>query len=187
MTALPAALGYRMPAEWEPHEATWIVWPHLRKDWPGKFACIPWVYAEIVRHLHYSEAVRILVNEPQTERKARRLLSRAGVDLGRLEFYPIPSNRVWIRDSGPLFITQTGGEVAITNWKFNAWAKYADWQLDDAIPGQIADQLGMCEWKPMAGSGEVVLEGGSIDVNGQGLLLTTEDRKSTRLNSSHRL
>src|SRR5947208_9078987 len=90
----PAAQGFRMPAEWEPHEATWIAWPHRRQDWPGKFHSIPWIYTEIVRHLHQSELVRILVNDGRAEKRARRCLTRAGIDLGRVEFFPFPTDRV---------------------------------------------------------------------------------------------
>src|SRR5437016_12250606 len=100
MPKVPADLGFRMPAEWEPHEATWIAWPHQRDDWPGKFHPIPWVYAEIVRHLHAAERVRILVNDARAERRARRVLSQAAIDVGRVEFFPFPTDRVWTRDSG---------------------------------------------------------------------------------------
>jgi agmatine deiminase len=175
MPPLPAALGYRMPAEWEPHEATWIAWPHERSDWPGKFAAIPEVYAEIVRHLHYSEPVRILVNHSQSERRARRVLSRAAIDLARVEFYHIPTNRVWVRDYGPIFVTNQKGNVAFTNWRFNAWAKYSNWQLDNGVPDRMGKALGMRAWQPAVGSRRIVLEGGSIDLNGAGLLLTTEE------------
>ncbi len=171
----PASLGYHMPAEWEPHEATWIAWPHRRTDWPGKFAAIPWVYAEIVRHLHRSERVRILVNDERAERRARLLLSRAGIDLGRVNFFPVPTDRVWTRDYGPLFVRDPAGTVALTDWGFNAWAKYPDWQRDDAVPARLAMLLGLGRWEPTCGGRRVVLEGGSLDVNGQGLLLTTEE------------
>src|SRR5260370_21823785 len=159
----------------EPHEATWNAWPHQRLVWPGRFACIPWVYTEIVRHLHQAERVRILVNDHRMERRARHALSRAAIDLKQVEFYLFPTNRVWVRDYGPLFIVDEDGEVALTDWKFNAWAKYSDWQLDDAIPRQIQDAFGLPAWQAKAGSRQVVLEGGSIDVNGQGLLLATEE------------
>jgi agmatine deiminase len=174
MPSLPAQLGYRMPAEWEPHEATWIAWPHRRDDWPGKFGTIPWVYAEIVRHLHRSERVHILVNDPRAEQRARRVLFRADVDLGRIAFFHFPTDRAWTRDYCPLFLTTPMGDLAVTDWRFNAWAKYPDWQRDDAVPGQISAALGLPHWQPAAGGKRVVLEGGSIDVNGQGLLLTTE-------------
>src|SRR5438876_1980874 len=162
MPPKPAEHGFRMPAEWEPHAATWIAWPHRRDDWPGKFAAIPWVYTEIVRHLHRSEPVHILVNDARAEKRARRILRRAAVDFSRVEFFPIATDRAWTRDYGPLFVTDNNGAVAITDWQFNAWAKYPDWQQDDAVPGQIATALGLPDWQPMLGPRRVVLEGGSI-------------------------
>jgi len=166
---------YRMPAEWEPHQATWIAWPHNKDDWPGKFAAIPWVYAEIVRQLHPCERVRILVNSARSEEQARDALRRAGVDLGQVEFFRIPTNRVWTRDYGPIFVRDRNGAVLATDWKFNAWAKYPDWQRDDAVPRRLCRVLSLPSVQPKAGSQRVVLEGGSIDVNGRGLLLTTEE------------
>jgi agmatine deiminase len=174
METLPAALGFRMPAEWEAHEATWIAWPHRRDDWPGKFAAIPWVYAEIVRHLHHSEPVRILVNDARAEKRARQVLRRAAIDFNRVEFFVVPTDRVWVRDSGPIFVADNRGAVALTDWKFNAWAKYPDGQKDDAVPGRLATVLGLPAWQPLLARRRIVLEGGSIDVNGAGLLLTTE-------------
>src|SRR6516225_6551070 len=111
MSRVPADLGFRMPAEWEPHEATWIAWPHQRDDWPGKFNAIPWVYAEIVRHLHQSERVRLLVNDSRSQRRARKSLLRAGVDLERVEFFPFPTDRCWTRDYGPIFVTAANGKL----------------------------------------------------------------------------
>jgi agmatine deiminase len=171
----PAALGYCMPAEWEPHEATWIAWPHRHADWPGKFGPISWVYCEIVRHLHRGEAVRILVNDARTESRARGQLRRAGVDLGQVEFLPIPTDRVWTRDYGPYFVRNVAGRVAATDWGFYGWAKYPDWQHDAAAAGQIVARLGMHCWRPEIDGRRVILEGGSFDVNGAGLLLTTEE------------
>jgi agmatine deiminase len=167
--------GYRMPAEWAPHEATWLAWPHNKDDWPGKFAPIPWVYAEIVRHLHHGERVRILVNGRRAEEEAQEILRKASVDLGRIDFYRFRTNRVWTRDFGPIFVQDAGGTTAITDWKFNAWAKYPDWQRDDAVPKKIAKLLKVRAVQPRVGDQRVVLEGGSIDVNGEGLLLTTEE------------
>src|SRR5262249_5231720 len=152
---------------------TWIAWPHCREDWPGKFTAIPWVYAEIVRHLHEAEPVRILVNDVQAEQRARRVLRRAPVDLRRVEYFHIATDRVWTRDYGPLFVTDHEGAVALTDWKFNAWAKYPNWHRDDAVAGRIAVLLGLPAWQPELHQRRVVLEGGSIDVNGAGLLLTT--------------
>jgi agmatine deiminase len=165
----------RMPAEWEPHEATWIAWPHRRDDWPGKFAAILWVYAEIVRHLHHSERVRILVNGAPQERRARKVLSRAGVNLARIDFFPFRTDRAWTRDYGPLFVARGDGRLAIVDWHFNAWAKYPDWRNDDAVARQVSDALSLPRLEPSAGGRRVVLEGGSIDVNGRGLLLTTQE------------
>jgi agmatine deiminase len=167
-------MGYRMPAEWEPHAAVWIAWPHQRDDWPDRFEPIPWVYVEIVRALHRFEEVRILAL-PAEEAQARTMLSRAGVDLGRVRFLPFATDRVWLRDSAGIFIRDTAGARAILDWHFNAWAKYDNWQHDDALPAQIAGHLGLPRWVPQKHVRSVVLEGGSIDVNGAGLLLTTEE------------
>ncbi len=186
-TATPRELGYRMPAEWEPHEATWLAWPHNPSDWPGKFQPIPWVYAEIVGHLSRVEDVHILVDDAAAEKRARGVLKRTGANLARVHFHLWPTDRVWTRDSGPLFVKRDlRGEarsekdtVAVTNWRFNAWAKYPDWHLDDQIPGRVAELLGLPQWTPTVETSEgpwrVVLEGGSIDVDGVGTLITTEE------------
>ncbi len=166
----PRALGFRMPAEWEPHEATWIAWPHNRDDWPGRFAPVPWVYGEIVRKLARVERVRILVQNRDQEQAARRILKKVGTDLDAVEFLVCPTDRVWTRDYGPIFVRNARGEVAITNWRFNGWAKYDNWKKDDAVTAQLGGWLKMRQWQP-----GLVLEGGSIDVNGRGLLLTTEE------------
>jgi agmatine deiminase len=171
----PRALGYRMPAEWEPHAATWLAWPHERTDWPGKFATIPWVYGEVVRQLARGERVRILVADAQTERSASRLLARAGADLAQVDFHRVPTDRSWTRDFCPLFVRRDDGDVALTNWRFNGWAKYPNWKRDDAVPDRLARSLARRQWKPCLGARRIVLEGGSIDVNGRGTLLTTEE------------
>jgi agmatine deiminase len=170
MRATPRALGFRMPAEWEPHEATWIAWPHNRDDWPGRFAPIPWVYAEIVRKLAQVERVRILIQDSESEEAARRTLRKSGANLEAVEFFHALTDRGWTRDYGPLFVRNRAGEVALTNWRFNAWAKYDDWRNDAAIPGMLTSALKLRAWEP-----GLVLEGGSIEVNGKGLLLTTEE------------
>jgi len=170
MAETPRSLGFRMPAEWERHEATWLAWPHNSDDWPGKFAPIAWVYCEIVRKLARVERVRILVQDEALEQDARRKLKKAGADLEAVQFFRLPTDRVWTRDYCPLFIRNAKGEVAITDWRFNGWAKYDNWKHDDAIPAALAKKLKLRRWRP-----DVVLEGGSIDVNGAGLLLTTEE------------
>ncbi len=159
-----------MPAEWEPHEATWIAWPHNANDWPGRFAPIPWVYAEIVRKLSRVEKVRILVAGAAEEARARGVLRKASAAMEAVEFFPCSTNRVWTRDFGPIFVKDRRGEVALTGWRFNAWAKYDDWRKDVLVPGTLAKHLGLTLFQP-----EMVLEGGSIDVNGAGLLLSTEE------------
>jgi agmatine deiminase len=164
-----------MPAEWEPHAATWLAWPHEKTDWPGKFAPIPWVYADIVRHLSQVERVRILVANAGAERGVRRILKMAGANLSAVDFFHVPTNRGWIRDFGPIFVGNEKGGTAITNWHFNAWAKYDDWKKDDAANDRLASRLKWNQWRPEFRGRRVVLEGGSIDVNGCGTLLTTEE------------
>jgi len=173
----PASLGFRHPAEWEPHEATWIGWPANRTDWPGKFAPIPWVYGEIVRKLAPGETVRILVNSKSHEAGARRVLKRIGVELSRVEFFRFPTNRGWTRDSGPSFVRREKpkSEVAIVRFGFNAWAKYPDWQKDALVPSRAARALGLQIFRAELKGRDFVLEGGSIDVNGRGTLITTEE------------
>jgi agmatine deiminase len=169
-----------MPAEWDPHDATWIAWPHNRDDWPGKFAPIPWVYGEIVRHLHLSEEVRILVDDAAGERRARTVLDKLPLDWDRITFWRVPTDRSWTRDYGPMFVVSARGELGINNWHFNAWAKYDNWRRDDRVPVKVGQQLGIRRLMPPTRDGTrstsvVVLEGGSIDVNGAGCLLTTEE------------
>jgi agmatine deiminase len=167
-----------MPAEWEPHEATWIAWPHNKDDWPGKFAAIPFVYGEIVRQLQQAEKVNILVNDQEAERRARAVLENLRVDWKRIVFWHVPTNRVWTRDYGPMFVEgwlpkRHRRGLHIVNWKFTAWAKYPDWLRDNRVPSRVhalrkkRDGLLIPDY--------VVLEGGAIDVNGLGCLLTTEE------------
>jgi agmatine deiminase len=159
-----------MPAEWEPHLATWIAWPHNRADWPGRFAPIPWVYGEIVRKLSQVERVRILIQGDALEKQARRILEKVGANLDAVEFFERETNRVWTRDYCPLFVKNRRGETALTAWRFNAWAKYDNWQKDAAVPAYLGKRLKLPVFSP-----GMVLEGGSIDVNGAGVLLTTEE------------
>lgn len=172
---------FRMPAEWEPHASTWIAWPHNEEDWPGKFEPIPWVYADIVRHLAAAERVNIIVDHARRETDAKRYLKRANAPLSNIVFHRWPTDRVWTRDSGPTFVkdSQTG-ERALLNWRFNGWAKYDNWQKDDQLPSLIAHKLKLEEIAPaISNNGDelqrIVLEGGSIDVNGRGTMLTTEE------------
>jgi agmatine deiminase len=163
-----------MPAEFEPHAATWIAWPHHAADWPGKLAAIEFAYVEIARALARSETVRILLPDGAARRRAVRLLSKAHVPLRRIEFFVIPTDRGWTRDFGPLFVKR-GRRIAITDWRFRGWAKYRNWRRDNAVNEALARRLRLPRFVPTVAGRPVVLEGGSIDVNGRGTLLTTEE------------
>jgi agmatine deiminase len=159
-----------MPAEWEPHEATWLAWPHEKSDWPGKFAPIPWLYGEIVRHLSRVERVRILVQDRDAEESVRKILKKCHAGLDAVEFFHHPTNRSWTRDYCPLFVKSKTGEIAAAHFRFNGWAKYNNCRDDARTPVFVARKLKL----PRIETG-LVLEGGSIDVNGAGKLLTTEE------------
>jgi len=203
---LPPALGYRMPAEWEPHAATWLAWPHYHGDWPGRFEPIPWVYAEIIRNLARHERVELIVNDAVAGRHARRVLERADAFSANIRFHRWPTNRVWLRDSGCIFLTkkekdhvgqglrpgraeQSSAPLAL-KFRFNAWAKYSNWRYDEKIGALMAQvkrptlaaknaaRIGRPhprEIHPISNGKRIVLEGGSIDVNGAGTILTTEE------------
>lgn len=191
---------FRMPAEWSPHAATWLAWPHERSDWPGKFQPIPWVVAEIIRYLARHERVELIVQDEAEERRARSVLSRADAliepnkitlsDQGRgIRFHRWPTDRIWTRDSGAIFVTHPSrretGNIEDTelirpiDFRFNAWAKYDNWKLDNLIPQRIARVLKLkavkAETKINGKPYHFVLEGGSIETNGKGTLLTTEE------------
>jgi len=187
MNPSPAELGYRMPAEWEPHEATWIAWPHQREDWPGKFSPIPWVYTEIVRNLSRFEDVNILIRSLGMQRRVASQLEMGGANLKRVRFFKASTDRAWLRDSGPTFVVKAPGSgegdgnppISLIDWKFNAWAKYDNWKRDNRLPGKMAAWLEFPRWTPRferdGRRQRVVMEGGAIDVNGLGSLLTTEE------------
>jgi agmatine deiminase len=182
-----------MPAEWEPHEATWFAWPHHKDDWPGKFEPVPWVYAEIMRYLAGHERVELIVNDMASEKQARKVLERANALSDNIRFHRWPTDRVWTRDSGCTFVTNVNNSsfarpdsrerlslrssesLAAVNWRFNAWAKYSNWKRDEKIGALMAQAGNAAHLRPMFLKRRVVLEGGSIDVNGQGTLLTTEE------------
>ena len=209
-SASGANTGIRFPAEWEPHAATWLAWPHFRGDWPGKFEPIPWVYAEIVRNLARHERVELIVNDAVLEKRAKKILERANALYENVRFHRWPTDRVWTRDSGctlvisntvsrnradvPTHAIATGKSgpvrpgqsasatralaprhLAAIKWRFNAWAKYHNWKKDEAIGSRMAKSAKAIEIRPMFANQRVVLEGGSIDSNGRGTLLTTEE------------
>jgi agmatine deiminase len=180
-TQTPAELGFSMPAEWERHEATWLGWPHNPTDWPDKIDTIRWVYGEMVRKISAGEIVRLLVANAGEERLARRYLTRAGCDLKRVEFIRYATNRGWMRDSGPIFVRQPARKgrgkaaTAIVHFHFNAWAKYDDWQLDRKVPEMAAKLLKKQLFNAEYNGKDFVIEGGGIEVNGRGTVLTTEE------------
>jgi agmatine deiminase len=204
-----------MPAEWEPHAATWLAWPHYEGDWPKKFEPIPWVYAEIIRNLAKYERVELIVNNAAAARHARRILERADAMSDNIRFHRWPTNRVWLRDSGCIFLKRRQ-ETSVAEqplwhrlraafaqpdrkaqplrplrrpskkqaaadsnlalkFRFNGWAKYSNWRHDETIGGRMAKVAHAEEIWPLALGKRIVLEGGSIDVNGAGTILTTEE------------
>jgi len=184
----PAAQGYRMPAEWEPHESTWLAWPHFRGDWPGKFEPVPWVYAEIVRNLAQHERVDLIVNDASGEKRACAVLEKAGALSANIYFYHWRTDRVWTRDSGCIFLTPPAGRhhdhpdsgLLALHFQFNGWAKYPNYKCDEKVGERMAKTSGVRLVQPFVVDSfndkhRVVLEGGSIDVNGCGTLVTTEE------------
>ena len=166
-----------MPAEWEPHEATWISWPHHEPDWPGKLAPIPWVYAEIVRALHHHERVEILCHDESVRESARRHLDAHAVDPAGYRLHLVRTDRVWLRDSAPTGVRRADGSIELVSWQFNAWAKYDNYEADARVARAVhaITSLPVVE-ATVPGSGErVVLEGGAIDADGAGSLLVTEE------------
>ena len=177
--ATPAELGYTMPAEWEKHEATWLGWPHNANDWPGKFEVIAWVYGEMVRKISAGERVNLIVRHAADEAQARRVFKHVGVDLRKIRFVPHPTNRGWTRDTGPIFVRKAESgkrkaETAIVHFHFNAWAKYSNWRKDTRVPQTAAKLLGKKLFHAEHGGQPFVIEGGGMELNGQGTLITTE-------------
>jgi agmatine deiminase len=170
----PAQLGFSMPAEWEPHAATWFGWPHNSSDWPSKFDTIPWVYGEMIRKISAGENGRLIVRHKADENFARRVFKRVGADLRKIQFVTHPTNRGWTRDTGPIFVKHKN-ETAIVHFHFNGWAKYDNWHKDIKVPEIAAHLLGKklfhaeCNGKPF------VIEGGGIELNGRGTLISTEE------------
>jgi len=169
-------MAYRFPAEFEPHAATWIAWPHHEPDWPGKLEPIPWVYAEIVRVLHVHERVEILCHDETVKESAERHLASHGVR-ENYRLHVVPNDRVWLRDSGPTGVIGDDNNVALVNWRFNAWAKYDNFELDARVGEAVARITGLQRIEPKRpdDGGRVVLEGGAIDTDGAGTLLVTEE------------
>jgi agmatine deiminase len=180
----PDGLGFRMPAEWGPHAATWLAWPHERSDWPGRFGPIEWVYVDLIRQITPCETVVLVVPGEKIEDRARTKLERAGVDLDRVKFFRAKTDRSWLRDTMPSFLVHDSApspadRAAVVHWKFNAWAKYDNYDDDAKLGRVVARALQLRRFVPRAGHDgqprRVVLEGGAIDTNGAGTLLVTEE------------
>jgi len=166
--------NYRLSAEWEPHEATWIAWPHNTTDWPGKFTSIKWVYAEIVKYISRGEIVRILVQSQHHKHQAETVLKSVNAHISNIEYFIKKTNRGWLRDSSPFFIKENKKLTAV-DFKFNGWAKYNDYKLDDKIPSFISNKLKIEQITAEHKNKRVVLEGGAVDSNGNGTLITTQE------------
>ena len=173
----PAGSGFRMPAEWTPHAATWIAWPHRRADWPGKFEPVPWAFGEFARRIAEGERVRVLVRGAADAARAGRALAGIGTDSHRVELLRCPTDSAWARDFGPIFVRRLGARRsrAIARFAFNGWARVPHFRRDATVPAFAARRLGLPLLPVRAGGRDVILEGGSIDVNGRGSLLTTEE------------
>lgn len=165
---------FRLPAEWEPHKSTIICWPHQKEDWPGKFSPIPWVYAEIVKNLVPGERVRIIVQSKDQIKKVERILTKNYVDLSYIDFIVAQTDRSWMRDSSPAFV-KSGEQTTGISFRFNGWAKYNNWKKDKNIPLILSRSLKHEMIEAVHNGKKVVLEGGAIDTNGRGTLLTTEE------------
>lgn len=163
----PAQLGYRFPAEWEPHAATWVTWPHRHKTWPGKFEPIPALWTQMIRLLAQYEPVHVLAGGAAVRDEAERMLDGAG----NVTLHDIVTNDAWTRDHGPTFLVgPTGGQQALVDWEFNAWGrKYPAFDDDNRVPQQIAVYRNCHRFQP-----GIILEGGSLDSDGEGTILTTE-------------
>ncbi|HUE37727.1 MAG TPA: agmatine deiminase family protein, partial [Candidatus Acidoferrum sp.] len=174
----PAQAAYSMPAEWEPHEATWLGWPHNADDWPGKFETIPWVYGEMVRKIARGEKIYLLVRNKTDENLARRIIKSVGADVRKIKFVAHPTNRGWTRDAGPIFVkraTETDkSDTAIVHFHFNGWAKYDNWRKDTKVPETAARVLNKKLFHAQHSGKPFVIEGGGIELNGKGTLISTE-------------
>jgi len=171
------ATGALMPAEWSRHDATWIAWPHHEPDWPGKLGPIPWVYAEIVRTLAPFERVEILCHDESVRDIARHALSMHHVDASQYRLHVQPTDRVWLRDSGPTGVHRPDGTVEFVHWAFDAWSKYDNFALDAQVPDALARITGLPQRAAMRtdSGARLVLEGGGIETDGQGTMLVTEE------------
>ena len=166
-------IGARFPAEWEPHRATWLAYPHLATDWPGKLTAARLAFVEFARKLAEHETVRLLVRTDREALRAQSTLRRGGVNADDLDFHICPTDRSWLRDSGPTLV-KFNEQLQAVCWQFDGWSRYSNWTADARVGPFIADAIGIPVVQPRIGPNRVRMEGGAIDTNGTGTILTTE-------------
>ena len=174
MTKFSFHENLRMPAEWEEQKSTWIAWPHNKKDWPNKFDFIPEIFAEIISHISKGQKVNILIENNVLKKKAILILKNFKVNFSNIKFSLCKTDRAWLRDSFPIFVKNKNKKILL-NWKFNSWAKYKNFKKDNSIINKVKKVLKLQSISPVFNRRKVVLEGGAIDVNGNGTLITTEE------------
>ena len=174
MTKFSFHENLRMPAEWEEQKSTWIAWPHNKKDWPNKFDFIPEIFAEIISHISKGQKVNILIENNVLKKKAILILKNFKVNFSNIKFSLCKTDRAWLRDSFPIFVKNKNKKILL-NWKFNSWAKYKNFKKDNSIINKVKKVLKLQSISPVFNGRKVVLEGGAIDVNGKGTLITTEE------------
>ncbi len=176
LTAVASSTTYKMPAEWEPHRATWLAWPRNAQDWPGKFATVHWAFVEMVRHLSVGEDIEILVESQKARQRVIKKLEDSHIDLVRVHFHIVPTDRAWLRDSGPSFVHDSQGQLVALDWHFNAWARYPTWKKDNKVAQKIAKAAAVASVQPKSEHRQrIVMEGGAFDVDGRGLVMATEE------------
>ena len=175
MLSLYKEAEYRMPAEWEKQKSTWVAWPHNKNDWPNKFTLIPLIFAEIISKICNYQKVNILILNKKDKKKIHPLLKKFSANIKNINYKICKTNRAWLRDSFPIFVKDKFNQKVLLNWSFNAWAKYKNFNYDNNICIQIKNLLNLNSIKPKIKNKSIILEGGSIDVNGKGLMLTTKE------------
>lgn len=168
-------MKFRLPAEWEKHSSTWIGWPFNKEDWPGKFEPIPWAFAEIVRKISEGEQVYIFVQNEIHQKSAIKVLQKAGIDFTQITFVQQKTDRNWLRDASPFYVKDEKGKVIPVKFNFNGWAKYKNHKYDQKIPLTISKIINKNLVDAVYDNKLITLEGGAIDTNGEGTLITTEE------------
>lgn len=167
-------MNRRLPAEFEPHEAILLCFPHNADDWPGKYQAVKWAFVDFIKKVSLYEQIILVVQDNAEKKRVTQLLIRSAVDLQKIDFVLADTDRNWMRDSGPIIIEQDQKSLAI-DFNFNAWAKYDDFQLDNKIPQKISQHLNIPFETPQHKNRLITLEGGAIDCNGKSVLITTKE------------